>query len=162
MDSCRVLPHWLLHWEHLPSSFAFTLISRNAPLQWIHGKPLNCSHIMLFDHRWRCKFSHKLVGITMRWLIKHFILISAFVQPARPGSNSNACNIRLLYVTTSPVLEQHCVVYKISIPKCLYFITYFNRHLETWLAYVCIPYVFRCSRHKSTEGVTGSQWWNRR
>ena len=30
-------------------------------------------------------------------------------------------------------MEQHCVVYKISIPKCPYFITYFNRRLGTWL-----------------------------
>ena len=36
-------------------------------------------------------------------------------------------------VITSPVVEQHCLVYKISIPKCLYFITYFNRRLGTWL-----------------------------
>ena len=31
------------------------------------------------------------------------------------------------------VVEQQCVVYKISIPKCLYFLTYFNRRLGTWL-----------------------------
>ena len=32
-------------------------------------------------------------------------------------------------------MEQHCVVYKISIPKCLYFTTYFNSRLGTWLIY---------------------------
>ena len=31
------------------------------------------------------------------------------------------------------VVEGHCVVFKISIPKRLYLITYFNRRLGTWL-----------------------------
>ena len=30
-------------------------------------------------------------------------------------------------------MEQHTVVYRISMPKCLNFITYFNRRLGTWL-----------------------------
>ena len=34
---------------------------------------------------------------------------------------------------TFPAVEQLCAVYKISMPKCLYFITYFNRRLGTWL-----------------------------
>ena len=36
-------------------------------------------------------------------------------------------------VITSPVVEQHCVVYKIRIPECPYFTTYFNSRLGTWL-----------------------------
>ena len=53
-------------------------------------------------------------------------------RSARPGSESGARNIRLL------VVEQYCVVYTISIPKCLYFITYFNRRLGTWLSYAML------------------------
>ena len=34
---------------------------------------------------------------------------------------------------TSLVVEQLCVVYKISIPKCSHLITYFKRRLGTWL-----------------------------
>ena len=34
---------------------------------------------------------------------------------------------------TSPAVEQDTVVYKISMPKYLNFITYFNRRLGTWL-----------------------------
>ena len=37
-------------------------------------------------------------------------------------------------VMTSMVVEQHCVAYKISIHKSLYFTTYFNRRPGTWLA----------------------------
>ena len=36
-------------------------------------------------------------------------------------------------IITFLVVEQLCVVYKISIPECLYFITYFNRYFGTWL-----------------------------
>ena len=44
-------------------------------------------------------------------------------------------------VLTFLVVEQHCVVYKISIPKCLYFITYFDPRLGTWLnrQLICRP-----------------------
>ena len=45
-------------------------------------------------------------------------------------------------VKTFLVVEQHLIVYKTSTPKCLYFITYFNRRLGTWLA---LTYIF-CSR----------------
>ena len=34
-------------------------------------------------------------------------------------------------IINSLVVEQRCVVYKISIPKCFYFVTFFNRRLGT-------------------------------
>ena len=44
-----------------------------------------------------------------------------------------ACSQYRAVEITSLVVEQYSVVYKISIPKCLYFITYVNRRLGTWL-----------------------------
>ena len=49
-------------------------------------------------------------------------------------------------------MEQQYVVYKISIPKCLNFITYFNRRLGTWLLNVMWIYsVGNASLHILSE-----------
>ena len=45
-----------------------------------------------------------------------------------PGESLQCLQYKAV-VMTSLVVEQHCVVYEISISKCLYFITDFNRHL---------------------------------
>mgnify|MGYP001801184421 CR=1 FL=1 len=60
------------------------------------------------------------------------LILQLHSSSVRPGSNSKCLQYKAVVVTSTAV-EQHGVVYKISIPKCLYFITYFNRPLGTRL-----------------------------
>ena len=67
--------------------------------------------------------------------------------PGAPNSHYGAVNNELIgcllvVEITSLAVEQDSVVYKTSMPKCLNFITYFNRRLGTWLKLMQMKFAY--------------------